>query len=259
MGVSGSALATPRNMHLAHVSDPRSPSAGILRTPIEVVSSPAGSPSPCPAQVVTGTSQDRDPRSPTPGISRTPMRATSSDSVDRLVQQLSEAFGAEAAPQEQAPPGAPCPAGEPARWSSPEGAAASGEEVEGPPSPCAGPARPAGVAMPGFSSGKCSLWEVTRLRLCVPGELPAPKPVRRKTNNKILATSGRTGRSPLSILQDDNSPSVPAPCQGKRHVLGENLGEKKEVTVDLSRSLKSGSCAWSNLNKENQQCPFVDN
>ncbi|XP_010073125.1 PREDICTED: cell division cycle-associated protein 3, partial [Pterocles gutturalis] len=85
------------------------------------------------------------------------------------------------------------------------------------------------------------------------------KPVRRKTNNKILATSGRTVRSPLSILQDDNSPSVPVPCQGKRHVLGENLGEKKEVTVDLSRNLKSGSCGWSNLNKENQQCPFVEN
>ncbi|KAF2981671.1 hypothetical protein EK904_001134 [Melospiza melodia maxima] len=72
-----------------------------------------------------------------------------------------------------------------------------------------------------------------------------------------MATSGGTGRSPLSILRDDNSPSAPAPRQGKRHVLGENLGEKKEV--DLSRSLKSGNCAWSDLNKENQQCPFVEN
>ncbi|XP_009579828.1 PREDICTED: cell division cycle-associated protein 3, partial [Fulmarus glacialis] len=85
------------------------------------------------------------------------------------------------------------------------------------------------------------------------------KPVRCKTNNKIMATSGGTGRSPLSILQDDNSPSAPVPRQGKRHVLGENLGEKKEVTVDLSRSLKSENCAWSDLNKENQQCPFVEN
>ncbi|XP_010139800.1 PREDICTED: cell division cycle-associated protein 3, partial [Buceros rhinoceros silvestris] len=85
------------------------------------------------------------------------------------------------------------------------------------------------------------------------------KPVRRKTNNKVMATSGGTGRSPLSILQDDNSPSAPVPRQGKRHVLGENLGEKKEVTVDLSRTLKSGSCAWSDLNKENQRCPLVEN
>ncbi|XP_010008453.1 PREDICTED: cell division cycle-associated protein 3, partial [Nestor notabilis] len=85
------------------------------------------------------------------------------------------------------------------------------------------------------------------------------KPMRYKTTNKILATTSGTGRSPLSILQDDNSPSAPAPRQGKRHMLGENLGEKKEVMVDLGRSLKSGNCAWSDLNKENQQCPFVEN
>ncbi|XP_008630151.1 PREDICTED: cell division cycle-associated protein 3 [Corvus brachyrhynchos] len=85
------------------------------------------------------------------------------------------------------------------------------------------------------------------------------KPIRHKPNNKFMATSGGTGRSPLSILRDDNSPSAPAPRQGKRHVLGENPGEKKEVTVDLSRSLKSGNCTWSDLNKENQQCPFVEN
>ncbi|XP_074666848.1 cell division cycle-associated protein 3 isoform X1 [Strix aluco] len=249
MGVSGSAPATPAapcNRHLAHVSDPRSPSAGILRTPIEVLSSPAGSPQPGPAEPAAGACQDRDPRSPTPGISRTPMRAESSDSVDRLVKQLSEAFGAEAAPQQPSPPGAACPAGEPAAeepaWRSspgPEAAAASREEAERPLSPGAAPARPAHLAGPSFSSGS--------------------KPVRRKTNNKIVATSGGTGRSPLSILQDDNSPSASAPRQGKRHVLGENLVEKKEVTVDLSRNLKSGNCAWSDLNKENQQCPFVEN
>ncbi|NXC19042.1 CDCA3 protein, partial [Corythaeola cristata] len=265
MGVSGSAPVTPaapRNKHLAHVSDPRSPSAGILRTPIEVVSSPAGSPPPGPAEPPAGTSQDRDPRSPTPGISRTPMRAAWSDSVDRLVKQLSEAFGAEAAPQEPARV-----AQEPARRSSPpaggrEAAAPSGDEVENPPSPSAAPARPARGAGPGFSSGKC---------LGKPDPCPCcdtlthfllslgSKPLRRKTNTKIIATSGGTGRSPLSILQDDNSPSTPAPRQGKRHVLGENLGEKKEVTVDLSRSLKPGNCAWSDLNKENQQSPFVEN
>ncbi|NXO13646.1 CDCA3 protein, partial [Oriolus oriolus] len=197
--------------------------------------------------------QERDPRSPTPGISRTPMRAVSSDSVDRLVKQLSEAFGVEAAAPEPAPPGAAGPAEEPVRRSSPP----AGGEAERPPSPStARPGRPAGH---GFSSGKCSMWVD---RAPVPAELPGTglsKPTRHKPNNKFMATSGGTGRSPLSILRDDNSPSAPAPRQGKRHVLGENLGEKKEVTVDLSRSLKSGSCAWSDLNKENQQCPFVEN
>ncbi|NWZ38259.1 CDCA3 protein, partial [Brachypodius atriceps] len=237
MGASGSAPATPAaplNKHLAHVTDPRSPTAGILRTPIEVVSSPAGSPQPSPTEPPASTGQERDPRSPTPGISRTPMRAVSSDSVDRLVKQLSEVFGAEAADPEPAPPGAASPAEEPARRSSPP----AGQEAERPPSPStARPSRPAGH---GFSSGKCSV-----------------KPIRHKPNNKFMVTSGGTGRSPLSILRDDNSPSAPAPRQGKRNVLGENLGEKKEV--DLSRSLKSGNCAWSDLNKENQQCPFVEN
>ncbi|NWS49105.1 CDCA3 protein, partial [Probosciger aterrimus] len=236
MGVSGSTPA--RSQHLAHVSDPRSPSAGILRTPIEVVSSPVCSPQPGPAEPAAGTSQDRDPRSPTPGIFRTPMRVVSSDSLDRLVKQLSEIFGAEAAPREPVPPAAAYPAEEPARRSPPEVAFPSGEAAERPTSPSAVLARPARTTGPGFFSGS--------------------KPVRHKTNNKILATSGGTGRSPLSILQDDNSPSAPAPRQGKRHMLGESLGEK-EVVVDLSRNLKSGNCAWSDLNKENQQCPFVEN
>ncbi|NXY35301.1 CDCA3 protein, partial [Pomatorhinus ruficollis] len=254
MGASGSAPATPaapRNKHLAHVTDPRSPTAGILRTPIEVVSSPAGSPQPSPAEPPAGTGQERDPRSPTPGISRTPMRAVSSDSVDRLVKQLSEAFGAEA--PEPAPPGAASPAEEPAPRSSPP----AGEEAERPPSPST--ARPGRAAGHGFSSGKCSAWGSQR-SVCpegCAGWAVGSKPMRHKPNNKFMATSGGTGRSPLSVLRDDNSPSAPAPRQGKRHVLGENLGEKKEV--DLSRSLKSGNCAWSDLNKENQQCPFVEN
>ncbi|KAM6321252.1 cell division cycle-associated protein 3 [Aegotheles albertisi] len=213
MGVSGSAPATttptPRNKHLAHISDPRSPSAGILRTPIEVLSSPVGTPQAGPAEPPAGTRQDEDPRSPTPGISRTPMRAASGDSVECLVKQLSEAFGAE----------------EPA--------------AEEPVAPRSSPVRPARAAGPGLPSGS--------------------KPVRRKATSKVMATPGGTGRSPLSILQDDNSPSSPAPRQGKRPVLGENLGEKKEVMVDLNRSLKAGNCAWSDLNKENQRCPLVEN
>ncbi|NXM93981.1 CDCA3 protein, partial [Sylvia borin] len=196
-----------------------------------------------------GTGQERDPRSPTPGISRTPMRAVSSDSVDRLVKQLSEAFGAEA--PEPAPPGAARPAEEPARRRSPP----AGAEEERPPSPStARPGRPAGH---GFSSGSPGPLSLVMMHWCVSFCQLVSKPIRHKPNNKFMATSGGTGRSPLSVLRDDNSPSAPAPRQGKRHVLGENPGEKREM--DLSRSLKSGNCAWSDLNKENQQCPFVEN
>ncbi|NWR15058.1 CDCA3 protein, partial [Emberiza fucata] len=253
MGASGSAPATPaapRNKHLAHVTDPRSPTAGILRTPIEVVSSPECSPQPSPAEPPAGTGQERDPRSPTPGISRTPMRApppSPADSVDRLVKQLSEAFGAETAAPEPAPPAAAGPTEEPAP--------PAGGQAERPPSPStARPARPAGH---GLSSGKFSVCGGDRAPSARRAAMGLSKPLRHKPNNKFMATSGGTGRSPLSILRDDNSPSAPTPRQGKRHVLGENLGEKKEV--DLSRSLKSGNCAWSDLNKENQQCPFVEN
>ncbi|NWV91199.1 CDCA3 protein, partial [Machaerirhynchus nigripectus] len=252
MGASGSAPATPaalHNKHLAHVSDPRSPTAGILRTPIEVGALPPPLPPPSPAEPPAATGQERDPRSPTPGISRTPMRAVSSDSVDCLVKQLTEAFGVEAAAPEPAPPGAAGPAEEPARQSS----SPAGGEAEGPPSPStARPGRPGH----GFSSGPLSL---VVMHWCVSFCQLVSKPIRHKPNNKFMVTSGGTGRSPLSILQDDNSPGAPAPRQGKRHVLGENLGEKKEVTVDLTRGLKSGNCAWSDLNKENQQCPFVEN
>ncbi|NWS35180.1 CDCA3 protein, partial [Polioptila caerulea] len=222
----------------------------------QVVSSPAGSLQPSPAEPAAGTGQERDPRSPTPGISRTPMRAVSSDSVDRLVKQLSEAFGAEAAAPEPAPPGAAGPAEEPARRSSPP----AGEEAERPPSPStARPGRPAGHS---FSSVGAlgTTWFGCLLQACPDSACPCPpmsKPIRHKPNNKFSVTSAGAGRSPLSILRDDNSPSAPAPRQGKRHVLGENLGEKKEV--DLNRSLKTGNCAWSDLNKENQQCPFVEN
>nr|XP_025969050.1 cell division cycle-associated protein 3 isoform X2 [Dromaius novaehollandiae] len=169
--------------------------------------------------------------------------------VDCLVKQLS---GAEAVPPEPALLGVACcpeevAVEEPALHSPPaeagwEVTAVAGEERERPSFPSASgeaPVRLACLAGPPFSVGS--------------------KPIRRKTSNKIMATSGGTGRSPLSILQDDNSPSALVPRQGKRHALGENLGERKEVTVDLSRSLKSGSCTWSDLNKENQQCPFVEN
>uniref|UniRef100_A0A8C8ZQX0 Cell division cycle associated 3 n=1 Tax=Prolemur simus TaxID=1328070 RepID=A0A8C8ZQX0_PROSS len=86
----------PHNKHLARVADPRSPSAGILRTPIQVESSPQSS---LPAgEQLEGPklAQDSDPRSPTLGIARTPMKTNNGDPPSPLVKQLSEVFETEA-------------------------------------------------------------------------------------------------------------------------------------------------------------------
>lgn len=97
------------------------------------------------------------------------------ESLDRLVRQLSEVFGAEAAAQEPGPasPDEEPVVEEPARRSSPP-AVAPGEEAERPPSPSAAPARPGRLAGPGFSSGKCVCGGVPRVKLRVPGERRGP-------------------------------------------------------------------------------------
>ncbi|RXM97418.1 Cell division cycle-associated protein 3 [Acipenser ruthenus] len=63
-----------RNKHLASVEDPRSPSTGIARTPIQ---------------------EPFDPRSPSVGITRTPVKALMAETMTLLVRQLSELFVSE--------------------------------------------------------------------------------------------------------------------------------------------------------------------
>uniref|UniRef100_A0A3B5MZ21 Uncharacterized protein n=1 Tax=Xiphophorus couchianus TaxID=32473 RepID=A0A3B5MZ21_9TELE len=76
MGASESKMAVPadakpqpviKKTHVSHLIDPRSPSAGIDRSPIQESSSAAAVKSECPLAV-------NDPRSPTFGITRTPVR-----------------------------------------------------------------------------------------------------------------------------------------------------------------------------------------
>ncbi|XP_078507645.1 cell division cycle-associated protein 3 [Lissotriton helveticus] len=99
MGSAGSKQpVTParplRNKHLSHVSDPRSPTSGIPRTPIEVEQASARA----TPQAVDEDGQDSvcprtsDPRSPTHGVLRTPLKPTVAEALHTLVKQLSQAF-----------------------------------------------------------------------------------------------------------------------------------------------------------------------
>ncbi|XP_059811470.1 cell division cycle-associated protein 3 [Hypanus sabinus] len=102
MGTSSSSCTeTPvkvvYNRHLGDVLDPRSPTAGILRTPIEVLGSPSTPESrlePCvQEEEQTGEpSGSPDPRSPTPGVSRTPLKTSVAEGLGSLAKQLTDMF-----------------------------------------------------------------------------------------------------------------------------------------------------------------------
>ncbi|XP_057560284.1 cell division cycle-associated protein 3 isoform X2 [Hippopotamus amphibius kiboko] len=90
---------------------------------------------------------------------------------------------------------------------------------------------------PRASGSKCSRW---------------------KPNSKVL------GRSPLTILQDDNSPGALTPRQGKRpSSLSENVRELKEGAIlGTGQLLKTGGRVWEQgqgHDKENQHFPLVEN
>ncbi|XP_077026001.1 cell division cycle-associated protein 3 isoform X2 [Tamandua tetradactyla] len=78
---------------------------------------------------------------------------------------------------------------------------------------------------------------------------------RRKPNGKVL------GRSPLTILQDDNSPGALTPRQGKWPTpLSENVRER--AILGTGRLLKTGGRAWEqgqDHDKENQHFPLIEN
>ncbi|XP_012588102.1 PREDICTED: cell division cycle-associated protein 3 isoform X2 [Condylura cristata] len=267
MGSAKSVPITPvgpplHNKHLARVADPRSPSAGILRTPIQVESSPqpslhAGEQLESPNQAL-----DSDPRSPTLGIARTPMKTSSGDPPNPLMKQLSEVFESGAArlnptTEPAAPVEAPTSSGldlplgnqfslenQTSLWSETE---LSKQGLEG-------------KEETGLSSDT-SLANQGSDKSFRDSESPrssGSKYGRRKPKGKVL------GRSPLTVLQDDNSPGTLTSWQGKRPFpLSENVRDLKEASILGAGGLpKAGGRAWEQSqehDKENQHFPLVEN
>ncbi|XP_009178348.1 cell division cycle-associated protein 3 isoform X3 [Papio anubis] len=232
----------PHNKHLARVADPRSPSAGILRTPIQVESSPQpGLPA---GEQLEGLkhAQDSDPRSPTLGIARTPMKTSSGEPVlppeAPLSSELDLPLGTQLSAEEQMPP-----------WNQtefPSKQVFSKEEAR----------QPTETPAASQSSDKPSRDPET------PRSSGSMRNRWKPNSSKVL------GRSPLTILQDDNSPGTLTLRQvkeekGKRpSPLSENVSELKEGAIlGTGRPLKTGGRTWEqgqDHDKENQHFPLVE-
>ncbi|KAM6215989.1 cell division cycle-associated protein 3 isoform 2-T2 [Rhynchocyon petersi] len=227
----------PHNKHLARVADPRSPSAGILRTPIQVESSPQPSlPSGKQLEDLTQT-QDSDPRSPTLGIARTPMKTSTSESILPLEKPSASErdlpLGTQLSIENQLPPLS--------QTELPSKQACSKDKA----------GQPEENSVVSQDSDK-------PLRDYETPRSSGSKQNRRKPNGKVL------GRSPLTVLQDDNSPGTLTPRQGKRpSPLSENVREQKEGTILVTgQLLKTGGRSWEQsrgYDKENQHFPLVEN
>ncbi|XP_028610294.1 cell division cycle-associated protein 3 [Grammomys surdaster] len=259
--VSGTpARPLPHNKHVARIADPRSPSAGIQRTPIQVESSPQ--PSQAAEQLNSlKQAQDPDPRSPTLGIARTPMKISGADPPCPVVKELSEVFETEASESISSPELALC---QEAPLSSeldlPLGPQLSLEDQLPPWSQTEPDSKQVFTKEEARQSTETIVASQNSDKLSRDPETPqssGSKHSRRKANSKAL------GRSPLTILQDDNSPGTLTLRQGKRpSALSENVKDLKEgVILGNGRFLKAGGGAWEqnqDHDKENQHFALMD-
>lgn len=272
MGSAKSIPVTParpplHNKHLARVSDPRSPSAGILRTPIQVESSPQSNQS-VKEQLLGDPNEEQeecnqeecDPRSPTLGIARTPMKIDS-DPTSPLMTQHCDSLEIEDSKLNL--PSEPVLPLETPSSSALDLSLGTQFALEDP---------MASRTLNELPSKQANFREET-------GQLPdtpvasqiSDKPVkdpetprssgsklsRRKPKSKVL------GRSPLTILSDDNSPGTLMSWQGKRlSPLSENIRDLKEGALVGTGGLpKVGGRAWEpgqDHDKENQHFPLVE-
>uniref|UniRef100_UPI00398F8A06 cell division cycle-associated protein 3 n=1 Tax=Pristiophorus japonicus TaxID=55135 RepID=UPI00398F8A06 len=265
MGSSGSTcMETPvrvvYNKHLGNVLDPRSPTSGILRTPIEVLSGQSPSPGGAEAELVEEEDEDEfsdplDPRSPTPGVVRTPLKPTMTDKFARLVKQLSGVFlggEAEAEAEDLVSPVAEAGSDEGLPCSEdPVTELLECEEEEEEPAE-AGPEPEGEASLPGPSPTRCPVpaaaaggprhtaQTLPRNPLLEEG----PRVVKRKRvkpAGTALLVSG-SGRSPLQLLRDDNSPN--------------SILARRQVKKTLGLSETPSDPCPRNLLKLGRSCPY---
>ncbi|XP_069834951.1 cell division cycle-associated protein 3 [Dendropsophus ebraccatus] len=232
-----------RNRHLANVIDPRSPSVGIPRTPIEVGESPRRSPAIAPEDEVTEPAIISDPRSPTQGITRTPLRPTLHASLNLLAKQLSEVFvsedsGIEGSPEANKEDPAEAPEDKMVNEASPppaeEEAKVPEAAEEAAISPTVAPAEPTPP-----------IGNLQKPRGKSPHAAGTKNNVRQRPKKSLV--SNANGRSPLKILQEDNSPSTAVQNRQVKKIPFQS--EQPSI-----RSLKISHCSWElSHNKENAQ------